>query len=188
MLKFIDSTDFLKVDTFKQNEDGSVAWQWQEGDTTHSGVIFDGFTRTDEDGSTIDVWAKLWELHNNASSSVNVLPVDIGLLRNNAKQTVNAQRDALISGGVEHNGHTYQTNPTSVTDMMGAILSGEDTQWLTADNEIVVMTAADMQALGGAVAAHKKAYVYKARVHKDAIDALTSKAEIDTYMEQLSWD
>ena len=187
MLKFIDESDFLKVDTFKENEDGSVAWRWQDGDTTHTGVIFEGFTRTDENSNTVDVWAKLWELHNN-NSSVNVLPVDIGLIRNNAKQTINAQRDALISGGVAHNGHIYQTDATSVQDMMGAILSGEDTQWLTADNEIVVMTAADMQALGAAVAAHKKSYVYKSRLHKDAIDELSSKAEIDSYMEQLSWD
>lgn len=187
MLKFIDESDFLKVDTFKENEDGSVAWRWQDDDTTHSGVIFEGFTRTDENRNAVDVWAKLWELHNNNSSPVNVLPVDIGLLRNSAKQTINAQRDALISGGVEHNGHTFQTDATSVTDMMGAILSGDDTQWLTADNQTVVMSAADMQALGNAVATHKKSFVYKARVHKDNIGSLTTKADIDAYMGSLSW-
>lgn len=48
MLKFIEESDFLKVDTFKENEDGSVSWIWDEGEgfPTHSGVIFEGFTRT----------------------------------------------------------------------------------------------------------------------------------------------
>ena len=48
MLKFIDENDFLLVDTFKENEDGSVSWIWDEGEglPTHSGVIREGFTRT----------------------------------------------------------------------------------------------------------------------------------------------
>lgn len=48
MLKFIDENDFLLVDTFKENEDGSVSWVWDEGEglPTHSGVIREGFTRT----------------------------------------------------------------------------------------------------------------------------------------------
>ena len=48
MLKFIDENDFLKVDTFKENEDGSVSWVWDEGEglPTHSGIIREGFTFT----------------------------------------------------------------------------------------------------------------------------------------------
>lgn len=48
MLQFINEDDFLKVDTFKENEDGSVSWVWDEGEglPTHSGVIREGFTRT----------------------------------------------------------------------------------------------------------------------------------------------
>lgn len=89
MLKFIDENDFLLVDTFKENEDGSVSWVWDEGEglPTHSGVIREGFKRytqeqqgteevvvgQDEDGNDvieeqpkmvdveIDVWAKLLE-------------------------------------------------------------------------------------------------------------------------------
>lgn len=64
MLKFIDESDFLKVDTFKENEDGSFAWRWQDGDTTHTGVIFDGFTRTDENSNTVDVWQTLLDKYN----------------------------------------------------------------------------------------------------------------------------
>lgn len=53
MLKFIDEADFLLVDTFKENEDGSVSWRYYEEATAkkHSGDIFDGFTRTKTVGS-----------------------------------------------------------------------------------------------------------------------------------------
>jgi hypothetical protein len=84
MLKFIDENDFLLVDTYKENEDGSVSWVYDEGEglPTHSGIIKEDFTRpktvengteqvqvdTDEEGEpvfetqptftteTIDVW------------------------------------------------------------------------------------------------------------------------------------
>lgn len=90
MLKFINESDFLKENIiFKENEDGSVSWVWDEGEglPTHSGVIREGFKRItqeqqgtedvvvgqDEEGNDIteeqpkmvdveiDVWAKLLE-------------------------------------------------------------------------------------------------------------------------------
>ena len=252
-------SDFLKVDTFKENEDGSVSWVWDEGEglPTNSGVIREGFTRTtqvqdgtasvqvgteqvqvgtetvvvgqepvlDEKGDPviaedtgealtqditeevpvyeeqpvmeeqpkmvdveINVWNKLWELHSDPSSSVTVESVDLSLIKDNAKQVVNRQRDSLISGGVVHNGHTFQTDSTSIMDIMGAIMSGIDTTWLTADNQQVSMSSADMQALGQAVAQHKETLVFKARVHKDNIESLSTKAEIDDYVANLRWE
>jgi len=59
VLTFIGEGDFLKVDTFRQVEGGSVEWHWQEGESVHTGVIFEGFTRTDEGGEKIDVWQNL---------------------------------------------------------------------------------------------------------------------------------
>lgn len=61
MLKFIDENDFLLVDVFKENEDGTVMWVWNEGEglRTHSGMLFEGFIRVDENGETIDVWKNL---------------------------------------------------------------------------------------------------------------------------------
>lgn len=233
MLQFINEDDFLKVDTFKENEDGSVSWIWDEGEglPTHSGIIREGFTRStqaqdgteevvidqapvlDEDGNPtfyedtgeqifqdvtseqpkfvtveINVWDKLWELHGDPNSSVTVESVDLSLIKDNAKQLVNRQRDSLISGGVVHNGHTFQTDTTSIMDIMGAIMSGIDTTWLTADNQQVAMTNVDMQALGQAVAHHKETLVFKARVHKDNIESLSTKAEIDDYVANLRWE
>lgn len=225
-------SDFLKVDTFKENEDGSVSWVWDEGEglPIHSGVIREGFTRStqvqdgteevvidqlpvlDEEGNPtfyedtgeqifqditaeqskfatveINVWDTLWELHSDPNSPVTVESVDLSLIKDNAKQLVNRQRDSLISGGVVHNGHTFQTDSTSIVDIMGAIMSGIDTTWLTADNQQVAMTNVDMQALGQAVAHHKETLVFKARVHKDNIESLSTKAEIDDYVANLSW-
>ena len=71
--------------------------------------------------------------------------------------------------------------------IMGAIMSGIDTTWLAADNQQVAMTNVDMQALGQAVAQHKETLVFKARVHKDNIESLSTKAEIDDYVANLSW-
>ncbi len=45
MLKFIDENDFLLVDKYKQNEDGSVTWSFKDSDSFHSGVISEGFAR-----------------------------------------------------------------------------------------------------------------------------------------------
>lgn len=216
MLQFINEDDFLKEGIiFKENEDGSVSWVWDEGEglPTHSGIIREGFIRKtqiqegteevvvgqDDEGNDIveeqpnmvdvevDIWSKLWELHNDDSVEITVLSVDLDLLKANAKQVVNSQRDSLISGGVLHNGFTFQTDTTSITDIMGAIMSGIDTTWLTADNQQVPMTNVDMQALGQAVALHKESLVFKARVHKDNIESLSTKAEIDDYVANLSW-
>ncbi len=45
MLKFIEESDFLKVDSFKENQTGFVSWVWDEGEglPTHSGVIHENY-------------------------------------------------------------------------------------------------------------------------------------------------
>ena len=216
MLQFINEDDFLKEGIiFKENEDDSVSWEWDEGKglLTHSGVIREGFKRItqeqqgvetvivgqDDEGNDIteeqpkmvdieiDVWAKLWELHSDPNSDVSVSPVDIELLRDNAKSSINSLRDNYIHGGVEFNNHTYQTDQQSISDLMGAVLSGVGTTWLTADNIEVELSFTELQQLGQAVAAHKKYYVYKARQHKDYINALETQQEIDNYMANLDW-
>lgn len=58
MLKFIDDNDFLLIDKYKQNEDGSISWVCADGELTHSGIIREGMIRENGD-ETIDVWAKL---------------------------------------------------------------------------------------------------------------------------------
>jgi uncharacterized protein YfiM (DUF2279 family) len=181
MLKFIETSDFALPQTYRYNEDGSVAWIYTTQEATHSGVIFNGLTRTGADDNVIDVWANL------LASGVSIEPYPLDNIKAAAKQQIDAQRDSFINGGVVYNGHTFQTDAQSIMDIMGAVLAAVDTQWLTKDNVVVPMTVADMQALGGAVAAHKEFYVYRARQHKDAIDALTDKTAIDAYMAAINW-
>jgi len=57
MLKFIDDNDFLLVDKYKQNDDGSVSWTYTAGNATHSGFLREGMTRVDGE-DTVDIWAK----------------------------------------------------------------------------------------------------------------------------------
>lgn len=46
MLKFINDNDFLLVDKYKQNDDGSISWVYNDGNATHSGFIREGMTRS----------------------------------------------------------------------------------------------------------------------------------------------
>lgn len=217
MLKFIDENDFLLVDEYKTNTDGSIAWTYDEGidAPTHCGVIRDGFIRTkdvqtgtetvivgqDENGDditeerpvfeevTINVWDKLQELV--ADGTVTIEPLPIEPEKESAKQAINTLRDNLIASGVDYTvagtAYTFQTDPQSILDIMGAVIAGVSVTWLTSDNQEVLMTATDLQGLGAAVVTHKESYVYQARTHKDNIEACTTKAEIDTYMASLSW-
>ncbi|MET6758931.1 DUF4376 domain-containing protein [Pseudoalteromonas sp. NCIMB_1079] len=45
MLRFIDEKDFLLVDKYKQNEDGSVGWSYNDGVSIHSGFLREGMSR-----------------------------------------------------------------------------------------------------------------------------------------------
>ena len=188
-LTFKDENDFSLSEYFKEKNDGTV--EVKHGNWV--GSLWPGFTRTtqDENGEeiTIDVWVKYCELRDNGT--IIIEPVDLSLIKEQAKQTINQLREQYISGGVTYEvsgtTYTFQTNPQSIMDLTGAVISGSDVTWLTSDNTPVVMTNAQLIGLGQAVAAHKESYVYQARTHKDNIEACTTKAEIDTYMTSLSW-
>lgn len=227
MLKFINESDFLKEGIiFKENENGSVSWVWDEGEglPTHSGVIYEGFVRDiqlqtgteeiqvgekervigqDEEGndltelmpiyeeqpvyetSQLDIWSKFQELV--SAGTISVEPLDITPLIENAKQVIDAQRDAKIAGGIEFEGDTYQTAPVNLTDMLEAIVADRDTQWLTKDNTVVDMPVDKLKRLVSAVADLKELYIYKARQHKDNVLNLTSKEDIEQYLANLTW-
>lgn len=254
MLKFIDENDFLLVDKYKQNDDGTVSWTYTDGDATHSGFLREGMTRTiqvpdgteqvkvdtkqvqvgtesvkvgetpvlDEEGNqvpgedgeplfedaiedrpvfeeqdvfeeqqkykdeTIDIWAKLKE-----QIEQGAITIDAGHLlleqKQGAKDSINATRDALNDSDIEYNGHTFQAGAQSREDIMGAVVTGSDTIWLTRDNQEIEMTAEDMRGLGLAIANRKKFLVYKARHFKDALDELSNEASIKDFISNLDW-
>jgi hypothetical protein len=222
MLKFINENDFLLVDKYVQVSPTQVSWQYTHGDSLSTGIISEGFIRTnvvqngtqqvmtgttpaeyDEYGVEItpaqpiyseeplyvtveiDVWKKLNDLAN--SNTIIIEPISILPIKENAKETINSIRDTAIASGVEYNGDIYQTDAESISDIMGAIIAGVSTQWLTQTNKVVNMTVADMQELGQAVAAHKAHYIYKAREHKDAIELLNTAESIELYLANMSW-
>lgn len=127
MLKFIEEGDFLKVDTFKENDDGSVQWFYQNS----NGTLKDGFTRTtqDENGEeiVIDVWAKYCELRDNGT--ITVQPVPQAELDAIAAEQAKQAQDALKRTGAEINGHTIsltEENQNGLAAVMqGAQLADE---------------------------------------------------------------
>ena len=228
MLKFIDDNDFLLVDKYKQNDDGSVSWIYNEGNATHSGFIREGMTRTiqvpdgaeqvkvgeklaldsegnqklDDDGlplfepafeeqqkykdEIVDIWAKLKE---QVEQGAITIEADHLLLeqKQSAKDSINATRDALNDADIEYNGYTFQAGAQSREDIMGAVVTGGDTIWLTRDNQEIEMSAEDMRGLGIAIANRKKFLVYKARHFKDALDELNDETEIKDFINNLDW-
>lgn len=104
-----------------------------------------------------------------------------------ARKFINAERDRIHYEGIEYNGYTYQTDEQSISDIMGAIITGTDTTWLTTDNVTVQMTASEMQQLGNAIAERKKLLVYKAREFKDTVETLLTPSAIDEYIFNLDW-
>lgn len=230
MLKFIDENDFLLVDTYKLNEDGTVNWTYDEGEgkPTHSGALFEGFTRPiqvqdgtesvktghkevlDTNGEplldkggmpvledvyeeqpkykteTVDIWAKFQAL---VSKGAITLETEHLLLeqKQSAKDSINATRDELNDADIEYNGYTFQAGAQSREDIMGAVVTGGDTIWLTRDNQEIEMSAEDMRGLGIAIANRKKFLVYKARHFKDALDELSDEASIKAFIKNLDW-
>lgn len=228
MLNFINDNDFLLVDKYKQNDDGSVSWIYNDGNAAHSGFIREGMTRSiqvpdgaeqvkvgeklaldsegnqklDDDGlplfepafeeqqkykaETVDIWAKFQAL---VSKGAITLQTEHLLLEQKirAQAAINSERDLIHGSGIEYNGHTFQTDAQSISDIMGAIVTDTDTVWLTTDNYQVDMAIEDMKALGIAIANRKKFLVYKAREFKDAVEALTSEQEINEFISNLDW-
>lgn len=61
MLKFINKADFLKVDKYREDENGTVFWEYVEGEKTYTGFIFQGLVRQDDQENKVDVWRALLE-------------------------------------------------------------------------------------------------------------------------------
>lgn len=187
MLRFINDNDFLLVDKYKWNDDGSVSWCYLDlNGTQYSGVIYDGLKRSISEESSIDVWQKLQSMAEQQVINIETSHLFIEK-KEAAKATINAKRDLLNNDDIEYNGYAFQAGAQSREDIMGAVLTGSDTIWLTRDNQEVEMSAEDMRSLGIAIANRKKFLVYKARHFKDALDELNDGASIKDFIKNLDW-
>lgn len=151
MLKFINEEDFLKVDTFKESEDGTVSWVWNEGDgkPTHSGIIREGFTRLDSDGNTINVWQTLLSKEQSGEIFIQRLTQEDkdSIAQQEQIAQFKASRQQLLDSAVvtTSNGNKYDADEQSISRMANAILAAQrkgitDIQWSLADTPTGVMT------------------------------------------------
>ncbi len=151
MLKFIEESDFLKVDTFKENEDGSISWMWDEGEglPTHSGVIREGFKRKDSAGNTIDVWQTLLAKEQSGEIYIQRLTQENrdSIAQQEQVDQFKASRQQLLDIAVvtTSNGNKYDADEQSISRMANAILAAQrkdltNIQWSLADTPTGVMT------------------------------------------------
>jgi hypothetical protein len=138
MLKFMDNNDFLLVDKYKQNDDGSVNWTYSDGATTHSGAIYEGLTR-DEGEETIDIWAKLQSKI--SSNTITVEGETQDELDTKQIAAFKSSRNQLVSQSVvtTSTGKRFQGDKESVAIMLSTIIEHmnepDDTiiEWSTED-------------------------------------------------------
>ena len=151
MLKFINEEDFLKVGTFKENEDGSVSWVWNEGEgkPTHSGIIRQDFTRLDSDGNTIDVWQTLLAKEQSGEIFIQRLTAEDKdeLAQQQQISQFKSQRQQQLDTSVvtTSGGNKYDADEKSISRMANAILAAQrrginDIKWSLADTPTGVMT------------------------------------------------
>lgn len=151
MLNFIDENDFLLVDTYKENEDGSVSWVWDEGEgkPTHSGIIRQDFTRLDSDGNTIDVWQTLLAKEQAGEIFIQRLTQENrdSIAQQEQVDQFKAFRQQQLDNAIVTTSlsNQYDADEQSISRMANAILAAQrkdltNIQWSLADTPTGVMT------------------------------------------------
>ena len=152
MLKFIDENDFLLVDTYKENEDGSVSWVYNEGEglPKHSGVIRPGFTRKDAGDNEIDVWQTMLNKAHSGEIFIQWLTQEDkdAIATKQQIQAFKSNRQKLLDSAIvtTSNSNKYDADEASISRMANAILAAQDAgvtelSWSLADTGTGVMTS-----------------------------------------------
>lgn len=150
MLKFINDIDHTLVDNFSFTEDGSISWQYADGNRFHSGLVRAGLVRTyrEQDGFksvevgtdpdtgepvlenfievSLDIHQKLLDLAD--KGDITIHDEDPSLVQERAVDSFRASRQALVnSATVETSeGNVYDADEQSITRMMGRLLRIRD--------------------------------------------------------------
>lgn len=102
------------------------------------------------------------------------------------KQEINAACEAAIDGGFFYDGHTYDSDQRSQTNIIGtanAVTAGvplpSGFTWRTADNQNVPMDGSGIIALGAALLAHIPAQYQRSWQLKAQVDAADTQADLD---------
>ena len=96
---------------------------------------------------------------------------------------IDAARDTDINAGFVFNGTRFDCDDLSVQRITGATVLGIinpafTTPWITFDNSVVTLTAADLAGLGAAAAEHVATQLFKARALKDQALAATTVEQL----------
>ena len=151
MLKFDNESDFLKVNTFKENKDGSVSWHWYEGAglSSHEGVIDKDSRAPDPEGNIIDVWQKLLDKELAGEISIQRLTQDDRdtIAQQDQINQFKANRQYLLDNAIvtTSSGNKYDADEQSISRMANAILAAQrrgvnEIKWSLADTPTGVMT------------------------------------------------
>lgn len=151
MLKFIDENDFLLVDTYKENEGGSVSWVYNEGEglPTHSGVIRPGFTRKDAEDNEIDVWQTMLNKAHSGEIFIQRLTQEDrdSIAQQEQINQFKASRQQLLDNAIVTTSlsNQYDADEQSISRMANAILAAQrrgvnEIKWSLADTPTGVMT------------------------------------------------
>lgn len=109
--------------------------------------------------------------------------VDLEEMRAAKVLEINAARDAAIVSGFEFNGVLYDSDPKSIQRISGAVTLGMlnpafETDWITFDNSVVRLNAAQLAGLGAAAGQHEATQIFKARQLKDQALAATTREQL----------
>ncbi len=149
MLKFIEESDFLKVDTFKESEHGDINWEYTINRTTHSGSIYEGLTRKDSDGNPIDVWQNLLTKEQSGEIFIQRLTQEDrdSIAQQEQINQFKASRQQLLDNAIVTTSlsNQYDADEQSISRMANAILAAQrkdltNIQWSLADTPTGVMT------------------------------------------------
>lgn len=148
-ITFIDDDDFTKVNTFKEGADNVVAWEWSSDGAFQSGIIFNGLTRVNEEGNSIDVWQRLLEKESSGEIIIHRLTQEDrnGIAYQEQIAQFKASRQYLLDTAIvtTSSGNKYDADEQSISRMANAILAAQrrgvnDIKWSLADTSTGVMT------------------------------------------------
>lgn len=85
--------------------------------------------------------------------------------------TITAERDRRMAALVRFQDRWFQADDRSTDALARAVTAGEATDWITADNAVLAMTAADLRGLLAAIVARNTGLAVAARRIKDEVSA-----------------
>lgn len=97
-------------------------------------------------------------------------------------EEIKLQRDAIEFGGFTFEGNVYDSDQVSQGRIMGAVITGVDQVWTTADNTTVNLNALQMQQLYVALQAHIADAHERGRIARNAIEEASTKDEIESIL------